>query len=91
MQYVRIEQLAGGKCVRPMLYVTACELVGGHESSAMPATCTVKMIHTMLFIHDDLPCMDNDDPRRGKPTNHKAFGEDIAVLAGDALLSLSED
>ncbi|PRQ20347.1 putative geranylgeranyl diphosphate synthase [Rosa chinensis] len=55
----------------------------------MPAACAVKMIHTMLLIHDDLPCMDNDDLRRGKPTNHKVFGEDVAVLAGEALLSFS--
>ncbi|PRQ29387.1 putative transferase [Rosa chinensis] len=55
----------------------------------MPAACAVKMIHTMLLIHDDFPCMDNDDLRRGKPTNHKVFGEDVAVLAGEALLSFA--
>ncbi|KAJ7952962.1 Geranylgeranyl pyrophosphate synthase [Quillaja saponaria] len=84
---MRYSLLAGGKRVRPVLCIAACELVGGHESMAMPAACAVEMIHTMSLIHDDLPCMDNDDLRRGKPTNHKVFGEDVAVLAGDALLS----
>lgn len=84
---MRYSLLAGGKRVRPILCLAACELVGGDESMAMPAACAVEMIHTMSLIHDDLPCMDNDDLRRGKPTNHKVFGEDVAVLAGDALLS----
>ncbi|XP_047323327.1 geranylgeranyl pyrophosphate synthase, chloroplastic-like [Impatiens glandulifera] len=86
---MRYSLLAGGKRVRPMLCIAACELVGGQESTAIPAACAVEMIHTMSLIHDDLPCMDNDDLRRGKPTNHKVFGEDIAVLAGDALLSFA--
>ncbi|XP_071722434.1 geranylgeranyl pyrophosphate synthase, chloroplastic-like [Rutidosis leptorrhynchoides] len=86
---MRYSLLAGGKRVRPMLCIAACELVGGVESMAMPAACAVEMIHTMSLIHDDLPCMDNDDLRRGKPTNHKVFGEDVAVLAGDALLSFA--
>lgn len=86
---MRYSLLAGGKRVRPALCIAACELVGGNESIAMPAACAVEMIHTMSLIHDDLPCMDNDDLRRGKPTNHKVFGEDVAVLAGDALLSFS--
>lgn len=86
---MRYSLLAGGKRVRPMLCIAACELVGGHESMAMPSACAVEMIHTMSLIHDDLPCMDNDDLRRGKPTNHKVFGEDVAVLAGDALLSFA--
>ncbi|OMO56851.1 Polyprenyl synthetase [Corchorus capsularis] len=86
---MRYSLLAGGKRVRPALCIAACELVGGKESMAMPAACAVEMIHTMSLIHDDLPCMDNDDLRRGKPTNHKVFGEDIAVLAGDALLAFS--
>nr|AMJ39470.1 geranylgeranyl diphosphate synthase [Bixa orellana] len=86
---MRYSLLAGGKRVRPVLCLAACELVGGQESTAMPAACAVEMIHTMSLIHDDLPCMDNDDLRRGKPTNHKVFGEEIAVLAGDALLSFS--
>nr|ACQ90682.1 geranyl diphosphate synthase large subunit [Humulus lupulus] len=84
---MRYSLLAGGKRVRPVLCLSACELVGGDESVAMPAACAVEMIHTMSLIHDDLPCMDNDDLRRGKPTNHKVFGEDVAVLAGDALLA----
>ncbi|CAN6984472.1 unnamed protein product [Brassica rapa subsp. trilocularis] len=86
---MRYSLLAGGKRVRPVLCIAACELVGGEESLAMPAACAVEMIHTMSLIHDDLPCMDNDDLRRGKPTNHKVYGEDVAVLAGDALLSFA--
>ncbi|RYQ80321.1 hypothetical protein Ahy_Scaffold1g106816 isoform A [Arachis hypogaea] len=76
---MRYSLLAGGKRVRPLLCIAACELVGGDEETALAAACAVEMIHTMSLIHDDLPCMDNDDLRRGKPTNHKAFGEDIAV------------
>ncbi|GLU13686.1 hypothetical protein SLE2022_303030 [Rubroshorea leprosula] len=83
---MRYSLLAGGKRVRPILCIAACELVGGRESMAVPAACALEMIHTMSLIHDDMPCMDNDDLRRGKPTNHKVFGEDVAVLAGDALL-----
>ncbi|KAM1017725.1 hypothetical protein ACFX2I_047133 [Malus domestica] len=86
---MRYSLLAGGKRVRPVLCLASCELVGGDESLAIPAACAVEMIHTMSLIHDDLPCMDNDDLRRGKPTSHKAFGEETAVLAGDALLSLA--
>lgn len=86
---MRYSLLAGGKRVRPILCIAACELVGGDESTAMPAACAVEMIHTMSLIHDDLPCMDNDDFRRGKPTNHKVYGEDVAVLAGDSLLAFA--
>lgn len=86
---MRYSLLAGGKRVRPVLCLAACDLVGGHESAAMPAACAVEMIHTMSLIHDDLPCMDNDDLRRGKPTNHKVFGENVAVLAGDSLLAFA--
>ncbi|KAK4784009.1 hypothetical protein SAY86_018377 [Trapa natans] len=86
---MRYSLLAGGKRVRPILCIAACELVGGTQAMAMPSACAVEMIHTMSLIHDDLPCMDNDDLRRGKPTNHKVFGEDVAVLAGDALLSFA--
>ncbi|PIN23673.1 Geranylgeranyl pyrophosphate synthase/Polyprenyl synthetase [Handroanthus impetiginosus] len=86
---MRYSLLAGGKRIRPILCLAACELVGGYESTAIPMACAVEMIHTMSLIHDDLPCMDNDDLRRGKPTNHKYFGEETAVLAGDALLSLA--
>lgn len=86
---MRYSLLAGGKRVRPILCIAACGLVGGQLSKAMPAACAVEMIHTMSLIHDDLPCMDNDDLRRGKPTNHKVFGEDVAVLAGDSLLAFA--
>ncbi|KAL3654450.1 Geranylgeranyl pyrophosphate synthase [Castilleja foliolosa] len=86
---MRYSLLAGGKRVRPMLCIAACEVVGGDQSAAVPAACAVEMIHTMSLIHDDLPCMDNDDLRRGKPTNHKVFGEDVAVLAGDSLLAFA--
>ncbi|KAK2986842.1 hypothetical protein RJ640_011067 [Escallonia rubra] len=86
---MRYSLLAGGKRVRPVLCIAACETVGGVEATAMPAACAVEMIHTMSLMHDDLPCMDNDDLRRGKPTNHKVFGEDVAVLAGDALLAFA--
>ncbi|XP_038701796.1 geranylgeranyl pyrophosphate synthase, chloroplastic/chromoplastic-like [Tripterygium wilfordii] len=86
---MRYSLLAGGKRVRPVLCIASCELVGGDESSAMPMACAMEMIHTMSLIHDDLPCMDNDDLRRGKPTNHKVYGEETAILAGDALLSLA--
>ncbi|TYG49621.1 hypothetical protein ES288_D10G108500v1 [Gossypium darwinii] len=86
---MRYSLLAGGKRVRPVLCLAACDLVGGKESMVMPAACALEMIHTMSLVHDDLPCMDNDDLRRGKPTNHKVYGEDIAVLAGDALLAFS--
>ncbi|XP_068654837.1 geranylgeranyl pyrophosphate synthase, chloroplastic-like [Aristolochia californica] len=86
---MRYSLLGGGKRVRPVLCIAACELVGGTEVTAMPSACAVEMIHFMSLIHDDLPCMDNDDLRRGKPTNHKVFGEDLAVLAGDALLAFA--
>lgn len=86
---MRYSLLAGGKRIRPILCLAACELVGGNEALAMPMACAVEMIHTMSLIHDDLPCMDNDDLRRGLPTNHKVYGEETAVLAGDALLSLA--
>ncbi|GMN29682.1 hypothetical protein TIFTF001_002509 [Ficus carica] len=86
---MRYSLLAGGKRVRPVLCLSACEIVGGDYSVAMPAALAVEMIHTMSLIHDDLPCMDNDSLRRGKPTNHKVFGEDVAVLAGDALLAFA--
>uniref|UniRef100_A0A1D1YKG5 Geranylgeranyl pyrophosphate synthase, chloroplastic n=1 Tax=Anthurium amnicola TaxID=1678845 RepID=A0A1D1YKG5_9ARAE len=86
---MRYSLLAGGKRIRPMLCLAACELVGGTDAWAMPAACAVEMIHTMSLIHDDLPCMDNDDLRRGIPTNHRVYGESVAVLAGDALLALA--
>lgn len=78
---------AGGKRLRPILVIAACEAVGGKSEWVMPAACALEMIHTYSLIHDDLPAMDDDDLRRGKPTNHKIFGEAIAILAGDALLT----
>ena len=78
---------AGGKRVRPALTLEFCKLFGGEEEAAIPFACAVEMIHTYSLIHDDLPCMDNDDLRRGKPTNHKVFGETVALLAGDSLLT----
>ena len=78
---------AGGKRIRPVIMIACAELVGGDALSVMPFACALEMIHTYSLIHDDLPCMDNDDLRRGKPTNHKVFGEAMAVLAGDALLN----
>ena len=84
---MRYSIFAGGKRIRPVLCLAACEAVGGKPSAALPLACAVECIHTYSLIHDDLPCMDDDDLRRGKPTNHKVFGEGIAVLAGDALLT----
>jgi len=84
---MRYSVFAGGKRLRPVLCLAACEAVGGNASAAMPLACAVECIHTYSLIHDDLPCMDDDDLRRGKPTSHKVFGEGIAVLAGDALLT----
>jgi geranylgeranyl diphosphate synthase, type II len=84
---MRYSLLAGGKRVRPILCLATCEMTGGTIEMAMPTACAVEMIHTMSLIHDDLPAMDNDDYRRGKLTNHKVYGEDIAILAGDGLLA----
>jgi len=84
---MRYSLFAGGKRMRPALCLAAAEACGGGEKDAMPLACAVECIHTYSLIHDDLPCMDDDDFRRGKPTNHKVFGEGIAVLAGDALLT----
>lgn len=78
---------AGGKRIRPVLLLAACDFAGGDIEEAIPAACAIEYIHTYSLIHDDLPAMDNDDLRRGKPTNHKMFGEDIAILAGDGLLN----
>lgn len=81
--------MAGGKRIRPVLCIAACEMFGGSYEQCMPTAVALEMIHTMSLIHDDLPSMDNDDLRRGKPTNHVVYGEDIAILSGDALLSTS--
>jgi len=84
---MRYSLFAGGKRMRPAVLLAAAQACGGSEKDAMPLACAVECIHTYSLIHDDLPAMDNDDFRRGKPTNHKVFGEGIAVLAGDALLT----
>src|SRR2546428_1066487 len=84
---MRYSLFAGGKRLRPILCLAAAEACGGDDKRALPFACAVECIHTYSLIHDDLPCMDDDDFRRGKPTCHKVFGEGIAVLAGDALLT----
>ena len=84
---VRYSLFAGGKRIRPLLVLSAAEAVGAGPQAAMPLACAVEMIHTYSLIHDDLPAMDDDDLRRGKPTSHKVFGEAMAILAGDALLT----
>jgi geranylgeranyl diphosphate synthase type II len=84
---MRHSLLAGGKRLRPLLVLAAAKSCGANPASAMPAACAVELIHTYSLVHDDLPCMDNDDLRRGRPTCHKVFGEAIALLAGDALLT----
>ncbi|XP_062196666.1 syn-copalyl diphosphate synthase, chloroplastic-like [Phragmites australis] len=89
LESMRYSLLAGGKRVRPVLTLAACELVGGDEAAAVPVACAVEMVHAMSLVHDDLPCMDDDDIRRGRPTNHVAFGVSTALLAGDALLALA--
>ncbi|MEL6398835.1 MAG: geranylgeranyl diphosphate synthase CrtE [Cyanobacteria bacterium J06626_4] len=86
-QAMRYSLLAGGKRLRPILCLATCDLIGGTAGMAMPTACALEMIHTMSLIHDDLPAMDNDDYRRGQLTNHKVYGEDVAILAGDALLT----
>ena len=84
---MRYSLLAGGKRLRPVLVLAACEAVGGELEAALGLACAIEMIHTYSLVHDDLPCMDDDDLRRGRPTNHKVFGEAIATLAGDGLLT----
>ena len=86
-QAVRHSLFAGGKRLRPILCVAAAEAVGGCGQDSLPCACALEMIHTYSLIHDDLPAMDNDDYRRGMPTSHRVFGEGIAILAGDALLT----
>ena len=78
-----------GKRLRPVMCMESCRIFGGNYEDAVPTACAIEMLHAQTLIHDDLPCMDNDDFRRGKPTNHKVFGEANAVLAGDALLSFA--
>lgn len=84
---MRYSVLAGGKRLRPILAIAAAECCGGKARRVLPAACALEMIHTYSLIHDDLPAMDDDDLRRGKPTNHKVFGEALAILAGDGLLT----
>jgi len=84
---MRYSLMAGGKRLRPVLSLAVCDMLEGNREDVMPFACAIEMIHAYSLIHDDLPCMDNDDFRRGKPTNHKVFGEAKAILAGDALLN----
>ncbi len=84
---MRYSAYAGGKRIRPFLTLEVCRMMGGRDEASLPYACAIEMIHTYSLIHDDLPCMDNDDFRRGKPTNHKVYGEANALLAGDALLT----
>ena len=86
---MRYSLLAGGKRLRPILCLETCKVLCGSYEQAIPTACSIEMLHTQSLIHDDLPCMDNDDYRRGKLTNHKKFSESTAVLAGDALLSFA--
>ena len=84
---VRYSTFSGGKRIRPVILLGVCDMLGGKLQDALPFACALEMIHTYSLIHDDLPALDNDDTRRGKPTNHKIFGEAMALLAGDALLN----
>lgn len=86
---MRYSLFAGGKRLRPILCLAAAEACGGKISNAVPLACALECIHTYSLVHDDLPCMDNDDFRRGRPTCHKIFGDGIAILAGDALLTIA--
>jgi len=86
---MRYSVLGGGKRIRPLLCLSVCEVLGGDEHEAMIVGCAIEFVHSYSLIHDDLPCMDNDELRRGKLTCHKKFGEAIALLAGDALLTLA--
>ena len=87
LEAMRYSLLSGGKRIRPILTLSFCRACGGDPIDAVPAACALEMVHTYSLIHDDLPCMDDDDLRRGKPTNHKIYGEAGAVLAGDGLLT----
>jgi len=86
---MRYSLLAGGKRLRPVLSLAVCDMLGGRREDVLPFACAVEMIHTYSLIHDDLPAMDNDDYRRGRLTNHKVYGEALAILAGDGLLNLA--
>jgi len=89
VEAMKYSLMAGGKRIRPVLCIAAVEAVGGKPQAVLPAACALEMVHTYSLIHDDLPAMDNDDLRRGKPTCHVAFDEATAILAGDALLTLA--
>lgn len=91
LEAMRYSLMGGGKRLRPVLVIAAAELFGAPAVQVIPAACAVEMIHTYSLIHDDLPSMDDDDLRRGRPTNHKVYGEGMATLAGDALLTLAFD
>ena len=91
LEAMRYSLEAGGKRLRPVMLLAACDMAGGDTGTALPFACAMEMIHTYSLIHDDLPAMDNDDFRRGKPTNHKVFGEGMAVLAGDGLLNAAAE
>lgn len=86
---MRYSLFGSGKRIRPILLLEFCNICGGDVNAALPFACAVEMIHTYSLIHDDLPCMDNDDMRRGRPANHKVYGEDTALLAGDSLLTMA--
>src|SRR5471032_362005 len=88
-QAMRYSIFAGGKRLRPVICLATAEVVGGKIDNALPLACALECIHTYSLIHDDLPSMDNDDFRRGKPTSHKVYGEGMAILAGDALLTIA--
>lgn len=88
---VRYSLFAGGKRLRPALALGAAEIIAGNDTPALPAACALEMIHTYSLIHDDLPAMDNDDLRRGRPTLHKVYGDGMAILAGDALVTMAFD
>ena len=91
LEAMRYSLEAGGKRLRPVMLLAACDMAGGDTATALPFACAIEMIHTYSLIHDDLPAMDNDDLRRGKPTSHKVFGEDLAILAGDGLLNAAAE
>lgn len=86
---MRYSTIDGGKRIRPVLALAACEAVGGSVEAALPAACAIECVHAFSLIHDDLPCMDDDDFRRGRPTSHRVFGEAMALLAGDALFAFA--
>jgi geranylgeranyl diphosphate synthase type II len=84
---MRYSALSGGKRIRPFLVLEFCRLFGGRDDAAVDFACAIEYVHASSLVHDDMPCMDNDDMRRGRPTNHKVYGEDIALLCGDALIT----